>query len=482
MHLSRTLIIVTASLATAGPGTLAGAGEIIVPDDEAFLSVAIANANDGDIITLTPAGSPYAQFPGFGFADKALTIRGSTGNPADVVLDGVDLDAVMTIGPNASGTIISDLTIRGGYNDTLADSTVLGAGLLLLDAGALVTVENCVFEDNFATHPANDARGAGIYAIGTNVVVRDCLFQNNIVDGPGSDGGAIWFQTGTHLIEGCSFINNAANNTGGAVRLDTTVTQITGCTFTDNTCIGFGGAIWTRTGDVCTIDSCVFTGNDADRGGAIEINGDATSMLVRNCSFQANSAAVWGGAIYSKSQLIVHSSTFEGNSAVSGDGAISSDIADITSMAIYNSVFWGNMPIGDQIVTSGGTTPLIDHAIIEGGLAGASVSGVLDMDPQFVNAPGGDLTVAAGSPAIDAGNTTVYQGPLVDLAGATRGVDDLNTADVGVTIVGPVIDLGAFELQVDDDPAPSCSGDVNGDGMVNTVDLLALLAAWGACP
>jgi hypothetical protein len=31
-------------------------------------------------------------------------------------------------------------------------------------------------------------------------------------------------------------------------------------------------------------------------------------------------------------------------------------------------------------------------------------------------------------------------------------------------------------------PAPTCPGDITGDDLVNIVDLLAVVSAWGACP
>ena len=32
------------------------------------------------------------------------------------------------------------------------------------------------------------------------------------------------------------------------------------------------------------------------------------------------------------------------------------------------------------------------------------------------------------------------------------------------------------------EPALACTSDINGDGLTNVTDLLALLAGWGACP
>ena len=64
-------------------------------------------------------------------------------------------------------------------------------------------------------------------------------------------------------------------------------------------------------------------------------------------------------------------------------------------------------------------------------------------DPRFRNASGADFHLLAGSPAIDAANTSIAAQPTVDFDGTAR-VDDPATTDTGT---GPVTfaDRGAFE-------------------------------------
>ena len=88
-----------------------------------------------------------------------------------------------------------------------------------------------------------------------------------------------------------------------------------------------------------------------------------------------------------------------------------------------------------------------------------------------------------------------------DLDWNPRFVDDPDTEDTGHGDP-PIVDMGAYEFQVDDCPADfdgdgdvdtadllfllgawgTPDGDVDGDGDTDTADLLALLAAWGECP
>ncbi len=99
----------------------------------------------------------------------------------------------------------------------------------------------------------------------------------------------------------------------------------------------------------------------------------------------------------------------------------------------------------------------------------ANFPGSTDLDPQFVNALGGDFNLGPASPCIDAGdNGSVGAGVTADLAGRARLQDDPDTPDTG-SGVAPMIDMGAYELVL---PA-----DIDGDGDRDLDDF----AGWSGC-
>lgn len=174
--------------------------------------------------------------------------------------------------------------------------------------------------------------------------------------------------------------------------------------------------------------------------------------------------------------------TFAGNAAEcdGAGGGVWGVIGPIT-----NCVFWNNTDADGSLESSQitGGLPTVNYSCIQGltGLLGGE--GNIGLDPLFVDPAGPDgvvgteddeLHLAAASPCIDAAdNTTLPPEVLTDLDGNPRFVDDPGTADTGVG-EPPIVDMGAHEFQ-----GVPCTGDLNGDFVVDVVDLLALLEAWG---
>lgn len=126
---------------------------------------------------------------------------------------------------------------------------------------------------------------------------------------------------------------------------------------------------------------------------------------------------------------------------------------------------------------------VVTNSIVQGGFPG---SGNLNADPLFTDAngadnvvgtPDDDLSLAAGSLAIDSGNGTAWSVALTtDVLGNPRFVDDPSIPNGGVG-TPPFLDRGAYEVQI----ARTCNAaDIDCDGDVDASDLALLLGAWGS--
>ncbi len=461
-------------LAAALALTPALAAEIIVPVDLP-LGAAVSLAADGETITFMPG--VYDGSQGFTITNKTLTIRSFSGNPADTIIDGFGVGRILDItGAGSDGTVLRGLGFRNGDVD-LASATLTGGGAVRID-GADVTIENCVFENNAVFNSASDVRGGAVFGSNGNVALLGSVFRDNAATSTGGDGGAVYLEGAgsSHLLHGCVFEANGALNSAGALRIDQSTAQITACHFEANAATGdpdvTGGGVFARFGATMTFDGCTFRDNfSSTRGGAISTLDAATSVTVRNSVFQRNDATTNGGAIHSGSPVSVVNCTFEGNTSATC-AVLCGSAASVVTMD--NSVLWNNQPSAGQLA---GGSITVAYSVVQGGFAGP---GNLNANPMFVAAGSDDLSLLAGSPASDAGSSSRYSGPFVDLAGNDRAVDDPGAPDSGEAIAGPIVDMGAHEMQAG--AVPSCPGDVDGDGAVGITDLLQMLGAWGVCP
>ncbi len=295
-----------------------------------------------------------------------------------------------------------------------------GGGIFVRDG--VLHVFDVTFDDDHAASPGPDVGGGGIYANGSlGVVVVGSRFDGN----SGSNGGALGSLNSDLTLVNDEFTGNQATGNGenyidsscavnggesgnggnsGAVGIDGgsdgTVT-ICGCTFAQNVAGALGGAL-ARTPDVApqimSIDRTTFDGNSAATGGgAMYIH---NSMLNISASTLANNSAPGAGAIQSDATTIAFvNDTFEGNAATSGlggamslfsnggsiqsctfadnhadggSGLFGAAIAGGTALTIKDTIFWNNTsmdcgaPMTCQDGTSTGSTNLqwpVQHVV-----------------------------------------------------------------------------------------------------------------------
>ncbi|MFH1501832.1 MAG: right-handed parallel beta-helix repeat-containing protein [Candidatus Eisenbacteria bacterium] len=199
------------------------------------------------------------------------------------------------------------------FNDNTSDSGT--GGCELDDVHGLI--ENCTFDGNDAPWGA----GLSIYRPST-VTLDGCVFQDNYAWGPDSyGGGAYCYSDAAPTFTGCTFGFNESDFCGGGLGIDTNcAATVQNCSFTGNTAV-HGGGFYVWLCGAGGFDECTFTANVADSsggGGLLEWGG---GVYVTNSTFTGNEALTGGGLNYFQTTGGPVDCTFYENSAYYG-GAI----------------------------------------------------------------------------------------------------------------------------------------------------------------
>ncbi len=280
----------------------------------------------------------------------------------------------------------------------LADCEVLGcgSGIGTNGSGAIVSLDtnlsivDCLFDgapNGFAGPRHIDAQ-MGSCSLRGSTFTRGHTFGNE----DEGNGGCVFMDTGSLLVEDCEFMNNGADDGGSIFALSSSV-EVSSSVFEGSRGAfykeGKGGAVWCSgdlslnqvtfrgcsatgggalqvagAGTTATLVDCVFEDNVASweffflpdgRGGAIEAGGIA-SLVIEQCVFSENRATDTfttfsgsggrGGAIYSETAASITGCRFEGN-AVESDWAAQGGALFATAPCVLEQcVFVGNRTVG----------------------------------------------------------------------------------------------------------------------------------------
>ncbi len=310
-----------------------------------------------------------------------------------------------------------------------------------------------------------------IVAAGTSSNPLDSTLR---IDGFTITGGNANIDTGSVVINSQAITRNIG---GGMVNYYATPT-LSNINITKDTASGNGGGMYNLHASPVIINGN-FSLNTAKNGGAIFDT--LSSPVITSGIFRGNKATNHGGAMYniSSSAPKISGSLFSGNNAASNGGAILNSIA--SAPTIVNTTIASNFAVnvGGGIINLSSSAPFIKNCIVygnnsgitnvssnpvvrysimqDGGYAGSNNN--INQNPLFqtpllaanVASTAGNFQLLAGSPAINAGDTTSVSQylPLYDLIGFPR-------------ILGANIDMGAYEyvraLYVDSSVAVSGRG------------------------
>ena len=360
-----------------------------------------------------------------------LTVNGGTAGITIVSFG--DTDLTLDANKNSrvfstSGTVaLAGLVITGGHAGE-------GGGILNNTNGRL-TVTWCTLSGNEAT-----AAGGGIYSMSTNTGMLT-VTHSTISGNTASSGGGISGQSGVStpaniansIISGntvtgsgggifgiselnvtnCSILDNMANNGGGISGLSGYVgsANITNSILTGNIATGSGGGIFGVT--TLSVVNSVIAGNTANSGGGIGGDHNLRNSTITNCTIVGNVAEPdLGGGIYGG----LGTTTLNNTIVALNSSDIDVDPIRTTLTGNYNLLGSGT-----------GQTSFMDG--INGNIVGR--------DPLFVDLQNGNLRLANGSPAIDAGRN--------ELAVGANNVALTTDLDGGQRIRNEIVDMGCYE-------------------------------------
>ena len=283
--------------------------------------------------------------------------------------------------PTIRHCLIRNCSGRGGIAISYDSAPLIEANVIEGNAGDGISCSNR--DSGWDTSPIiirniihNNTAGSGISVRRAGIVfIKENVIRNNI-----ADGGISAIETQFTVIEDNEIIENSTGGNGGGLSL--------------------------RSGKVILKDNTI-TGNRAeDYGGGLYLYGeryrqDNMEIIASGNLVIGNQAGRQGGGIYISSLVRnshLHNNVIFGNRSASGGGGV--DGSGGANCLINNCIICGNeAPEGIQIGNI--FTGRIGYCVVQGGWEG---EGIIDEDPQFVNAEESDFHLREESPAIDTGH------------------------------------------------------------------------------
>lgn len=242
------------------------------------------------------------------------------------------------------------------YGNLILDgkATTKEANEPILRVRGTTEVRNVVFENNYT---AGD--GAFIRHHYGELSVYTSSFTNGKA---ASAAGAVKVVAGKAYFEGASFTDNYSTKSGGAIKVEDVAdakVELVSCHFTNNTAGTLGGAINAAGGKLNVTDT-TFADNKANGGKAGAVSAtDCVAVFNGNGSFTGNTSTEEAGAVYvNRAKLTMSGYDFTGNKADRGGaiyvgGSGENDVNEIADCTFLNNAAIGNPEKGNSDDTSG---------------------------------------------------------------------------------------------------------------------------------
>lgn len=357
-------------------------------------------------------------------------------NAAGVTLDPADLTgnnaySVCEVfvpgngGYNTEPVLITGVSITGGLGGSYGGALNIGGSACDTD---LVT---CRIRGNSSTY------GGGVFA---NLNSRELRLDNVVIrdNHATNDGGGMNLTSGLTdpaasniRLNDVTFTDNRSDAKGGAISHFGAL-LVEGCDFTGNSAVGAGGAVASTFGAVPRFDTCGFTTNTADTGGALDLGDDGE---VVGCTFDDN-MSTRGGAIRADDDLLVDGCTFSGNESTAasfGGGAVDAASATVTGSGFVSNVAAAS---GGALRLTANTSEVVNCSFHGNEASQAGAVDVLNGAADLTNcAFGGNATTAGGTGgAVRFDNSATgsltncsFQGNHANLAGAVAVLSGATT-------------------------------------------------------
>ena len=254
------------------------------------------------------------------------------------------------------------------------------------------------------------------------------------IDGELERPGLDIYGTGTVLgrvhVHHMQFIRGFANSEGraGGLTIDRGFDIIVESNvFRDNTQrsaagngVGMAGGLYASSANSLTVRNNLFSGNDADSASTI-----ATGAAALQCYGPGSFGSFINNTVFDNTADL---------GAASDIGGVRIDGLQSCAWSVANNSLWGNAGIDLAVAVTNVTLRNNNIDNLGGPVAPESSSGNIDLAPQFTSAT--NFRPRRSSPLIDAGLN-------LPVGGLPSG-----SFDGGPRLVGPNVDIGAYELDV----------------------------------